>query len=203
MNNILLLTARILLIAGIIIICGSIMAANYNDVLLITNKAKLDDFERKKQEKYSVKKPEKPIDMSEYIIAPEKISKKANEAKKEEYKQELEEYNQEIKNARETYKKKLEEYNDALIKYKEDVKNVKFNMIKDETDMNKEKEEIIKKIQKSENAKNFKIIPLYIRYSGVFIFLIGALGILIFAEVQEKLGVLILIGLGFKCIIGE
>lgn len=203
MNNMILMAARILLIVGIIVICGSTLLANYNEVLLVTNKAKLEDFERMKNEKYSVKKPEKPIDMSEYIVHPKKINKESSESEKEQYKQELDKYNSEVKNAEEVYKKKIEEYETGLAKYDYDLKNTKYNKLKDEGELNKSKNELIKKIQRSENAKDFKVLPFIIRYIGAFILLIGTLGILMFAEVQEKLGVLILIGFGFKWIIGE
>jgi len=199
MSDMALSIGRVLLIAGIILIGASVFLSNYGEALLTTSQAKLEDFEKMKNERYFVERPEKPVDISDYLVQPLKPIAKEE---KEFYEQKLKEYNEEKKRLKEEYKKDLENYEKELREYNQKLKESNYRMKKEEAELTNMKKNLLRNASKYKNSSNYKEIPLYIRYGGTALLLLGALLILLFAEVQEKLGVLILLGFAFKWIVG-
>ena len=199
MNDMVLKAGRIFLVIGIIGVGASVFLSNYGGALLTTSNAKLQDFEKMKEERYYVERPEKPIDISDYLVPP---IKPATKEEKEIYNQQLKNYNEEKKRLREDYKKELAEYEKQIREYNHKVKEMKFRMKKEEADLRNMKKNLLKNVQKYRNSSNYKVIPLYLRYAGAALLLFGALLILLMGEVQEKLGILVLLGFAFRWIVG-
>ncbi len=202
MQKILLLAARGAAIAGIILITIAVFVESYNVASLSTSKADLESFNKEMDERYKVEEPIKPVDLSKQLAEPVKPAEDATEAEKTKYDTDLAAY-QELKKAEEEdYAAAQKEYEKARQQYNHDVKMMKYKKYKEEKEMTARKKELENTIKSKEIGIGVIEGSSVIRLIGTILLLIGACGILVFAENMERLGMLILLGFAFKTIIG-
>lgn len=202
MNDKILLGARILVVIGIIVMAGAVFIQTNNVTGFSTAQADLDALKLAAEEKYSLDKPIVPIDFSKHLVAPVKPAAAAAEEEVGLYEHRLKKYEEMMvaevevfKIAKATYKKDLAEYN-----YQMTLLN--FKKVKENDSVQKQIKEQQKSLARLQIGVNQISLSLVFRFIGVILLLLGAAGMLLYADTMEKLGVLVMLGFAFKTIIG-
>ncbi|MBN1500009.1 MAG: hypothetical protein JW982_07635 [Spirochaetes bacterium] len=202
MLKILLHAARAFFVAGIAIVATSVFIDSMKVSKLSNYNNQLETVKLQFAEKFDVPKPEKPINEASYLTPPARNTYADGEEGNTLYKNDMEAYN-------EDYKKLRNEYNENLNKYNKEFSE--YTKTKAETDLKKKQEEPAYKKTVAELEKNIKMqnieinnirLTTILRYIGAIILLTGTLGMLILGELYERIGVLVMIGISLKSIIG-
>ena len=202
MQKILLIAARGVILAGIILITVAVFLESYDVASLSTSKASLEFFNKELEERYKIEEPAKPADLSKQLAEPIKPAEDAPAEEKTKYDTELKAYEELKKAEDDKFAAAQKEYEKSRQKYDYDVKMMKYKKLQEEKEFSAKKKSLENTIKLKEIGIGVIEVPAVIRLSGTILLLIGALGILMFAENMEKLGVLILLGFAFKTIIG-
>ncbi len=202
MKEILLLVGRILVVAGILLMLGGVFSETNNVAVYSSAKADLEIYKRELEEKYKLEEPSAPINYAKKLKAPPEPAEEAAEEEILKYEELFSDY--------EILKKKEEEaFTEAQKAYKREEAEYIYQKSIIEYDKAKENEENQKRLKEKEKEIstlqtyiNVITLNVFLRFFGAIILLLGALGVFIYGENMEKLGILILIGFAFKTILG-
>lgn len=194
--------SRILLIAGIIIVAIAVLVENWDVAMLSSLKAKKAQAEYDREYDYYVEAPTVPVNEKDYLVAPENPGMDAGEEAKALYEKEMNEFNAEKEKLDKEYQEKQKEYQDALKKYNRKKLENRRKLVVSEGDYWKKIQRLNYAIKQKEIDINKMWFPLILRFLGAIVLLIGSLGILMYGEMYERLGILFLIGFAFKTIVG-
>ncbi len=184
------------------LIVSSIFIDSFKVATLSQLKSRQQRIKIELKEKYTIEKPDKPIDESKYLLAPEKQKKDASEKEKLEYDKLKKEFDDKIANIKDEHKKAMEVYNKTYHQYKRSQKALDLKEKRDYRINSKLKKELKNEIKDYQLSVNEFTLTTIFRFLGSIILLIGCFGILMWGETYERLGVLIVLGFGLKTIIG-
>ena len=194
--------SRILLVAGIVIIAFAVFSETWDVARLSSLKASKAQLEYDRKFDFLVEEPIAPVNEKYYIVEPDRPGIDATDEEKAQYEKLAEESNKEKERLENEFKAKQEKYTKALKDFnRKNLENRRKLVVSDGDYRNK-----IKQIGYSISQKEIDInkmwFPLLLRFLGSFILLLGSLGMLMYGEVYERLGVLVLLGFAFKTIVG-
>jgi predicted transcriptional regulator len=198
----LIVISRIVFAIGILLICTAVFVDTVKVACVSTVRTERTRFNIELSEKYVVEAPVRPLDESRFILAPEKPAYNATNTVKEAYEKVKSEHDEKVKLLKEEYKKANEEYNSAYKKYRREQKETNFVKAKERRENDDIKKDFKEKIKMRELSINDFLFSTIFRFLGSIIFILGSLGMLIWGENYERIGVLIAIGFGLKTIIG-
>lgn len=198
----LIVISRIVFAIGILMICIAVFVDTVKVAGVSKVRTDRSRFNIELSEKYVVEAPIRPLDESRLILAPEKPAYNATNTVKEAYEKVKSEYDEKVKLLKEEHKKANEEYNSAYKKYRREQKETNFVKTKERRENDKTKKDFKEKIKIRELSINNFLFSTILRFFGSIVFIFGSLGMLIWGDNYERVGVLVAIGLGLKTIIG-
>ncbi|RPJ07103.1 MAG: hypothetical protein EHM28_08345 [Spirochaetaceae bacterium] len=202
MKEKLLMYARLAVVAGVILMATGIFFETNNVASLSTAKADLEVFKKSIEEKYKVEKPAYPVDFSLKLTEPAKPGDSATPEATTLYETRLKEYEELKKKESEAYTAAKAAYDKVYADYLYNKSKMDYNKARDDESIKKQIERMEKAIANMQITINVISLSVIFRFIGVILLLAGALGILVYAENMEKLGVLVMLGFAFKTIIG-
>lgn len=198
----LIVISRIIFAIGILMICTAVFLDTVKVAGVSKVRTERSRFNIELSEKYVVEAPVRPLDESRFVLAPEKPVYDATDAEKKTYEKAKSEHVEKVKKLKEDYKNANTIYNNAYKKYRREQKETNFVKTK-ERHQNDETKKIFKeKIRMRELSINNFLFSTILRFLGSIVFIFGSLGMLIWGDNYERVGVLVAIGLGLKTIIG-
>jgi hypothetical protein len=201
MQKILLLAARIAILLGVGLIALAVFIDSSKVASLSTAKGAQDSFTKELDDRYKVPEPAKPVDPA-MIPEPVKPGDNATDAEKSQYDKDLQAY-QDLKKVKDDdYKKATADYEKARQKFAYDQKMMEYKKAIEKDQNEKLKKDIDNSIKEKAIMVNVIELSVIIRFIGSLLLILGSVGILLYAETMEKLGMLILLGFAFKTIIG-
>jgi hypothetical protein len=194
--------SRILLVAGVIVVALAVFLESWDAARVSSLKAKRAQLAFNRDHDYYLEAPIVPINEKDLIAEPQKPGLTATADEKKAYEKEMASYNAE--------KDKLNnQYNENKKMYDQDLKDYNKKRLENRRALVTSESKYLKKITKLNYSIMQKDIdtgkkwfPLIIRFLGSLVLLAGSLGMLVYGEMYERLGVLFLIGFAFKTIIG-
>lgn len=193
---------KVLFITGVLMLSTAIFLDSYKVALL----SKLKSSEKKMQfdlkEKYTLAVPDAPIDESSYILGPAIPESDAPQEEKDAYTKAKADFDIKVKELKAKYDEEVKSYNRVYKEHLRKQRALDLEKQRNSRETKKFTEKLEKDIELTQLSINDFVCATVLRYLGSLVFLIGALGILIFGETYEKLGVLVVIGFGIKTIIG-
>lgn len=194
--------SRILLVAGIIIVACAVFVESWDVARLSSLKATKSQMEYDRDHDFFVEAPVVPVNEKDYLIEPERPSDKATDEEKASYEKKLEETKVEKEKLDKEYEKKKEEYDKALKQFNLQKQENRRKYVVSDGDYWKNLTRLGYSIKQKEIDINKMWFSLILRFLGSIILLLGSLGVLMYGEMYERLGVLFLIGFAFKTIVG-
>ncbi|MBN1524108.1 MAG: hypothetical protein JW904_06495 [Spirochaetales bacterium] len=202
MNGKILLGARILVVLGILVMAAAVFIETNNVAVFSTAKADLEAFKKEVEEKYKLEKPAAPVDFSTRLIAPVKPADDAAAEETAQYEQRLKKYEEMKAAEEEAFKSAEEAYKKDLSEYNYQISLVNFEKAKEAESVKKQLEDKQEEIAALQIGINQITLNVLLRFFGVILMLLGAVGVLVYADTMEKLGLLVMLGFAFKTIIG-
>jgi len=193
---------KVLFISGFVVLGTAVFMDSYKVAYLSMLKSSEKKIQMDMKEKYTLTAPEAPVDESNYILTPIAPEKDSSQDQKDAYDKAKAEFDANVKEMKSKYGEDLKSY--TLI-YKEHMRKQKaldLEKQRNATSAKKTFEKLAKDIEVTQLSINDFIFSTILRYIGSIILLLGSLGILLFGETYEKLGVLVVIGFSLKTIIG-
>ena len=193
---------KILFIAGILMLSTAIFLDTYK----VASLSKLKSSEKRMQfdlkEKYTLAAPDAPIDESSYILGPAVPESDASQEDKDAYAKAKTDFDAKVKDLKAKYDEEVKAYNKIYKEHQRKQKTLDLEKQRNARETKKFTEKIEKDIDLTQLSINDFVCATVLRYSGSLLLLLGSLGILLFGEAYEKLGILVVIGFGIKTIIG-
>jgi predicted HicB family RNase H-like nuclease len=193
---------RILFIIGIIVMGTAVFIDSSKVAFLSQLKSGEKRLQMDLEKRYEVQAPDRPLDESQYTIAPEVPASDATPEQKAEYEKVKKDYDDKVKALKEKYEAQLKTYEASYRDYLRKQREMSMKKSLESRDNKKAADDLSRKIQDSQLSVNEFVLSSILRFIGTLILLVGSLGLLVLAENYEKLGVLILLGFGLKTIIG-
>lgn len=194
--------SRILLVAGIIVVACAVFVESWDVARLSSLKAKKSQMEYDRDHDFFVEAPTVPVNEKDYLVEPERLVDTATDEEKAKYEKKLEEFKAEKEKLDKEYEKKKEEYSSALKEYNLKKQENRRKYVVSEGDYWKNLTRLGYSIKQKEIDINKMWFSLVLRFVGSIILLLGSLGVLMYGEMYERLGVLFLVGFAFKTIVG-
>lgn len=195
-------TFKVLFITGVLMLSTAIFLDSYKVALL----SKLKSSEKKMQfdlkEKYTLTAPDAPIDESSYILGPALPEADASQEDRDAYAKAKTDFDAKVKELKAKYDEEVKTYNRVYKEHQRKQKALDLEKQRNSRETKKFTEKLEKDIELTQLSINDFVCTTVLRYLGCLVLLIGSLGILLFGEAYEKLGVLVVIGFGIKTIIG-
>ncbi len=193
---------KVLFFAGIALMGTAVFVDSFKVALLSDAKSSEKRLKQELKEAYDVEAPDRPLNEADYTLAPEKPGDEASEAEKAAYEKALKEHEGKTEALKKKYESDLEKYKADYREYQRKQKEMNFRQTLDSR-VNKDRaEEIDKSIESYQLCVNEFIFSSILRFFGMLVFLTGSLGVLVLGDNYERLGVLAVIGFGFKTILG-
>ncbi len=193
---------KVLFVSGLIVLATAVFLDSYKVAYL----SKLKSAEKKMQveikDKYTIEAPEAPVDESNYILAPAAPEKDATQEQKDAYDKSKADFDAKVKELKAKYDEDVKAYDKTYKEYQRKQKSLDLEKKRNATAVKKDTEKLAKEIEVTQLAINDFVFSTKLRFIGAVILLIGSLGIIMFGEVYEKLGVLVVIGFSLKTLIG-
>lgn len=193
---------KVLFIVGLIVLGTAVFLDSFKVASLSTLKSGGKRIQFELNEKYTTIAPEYPLDESNYILAPIAPEKDATKEQKDAYEKTKAEFDGKVKGLKAKYDEDVKIYNQKYKEYLRNQRVLDLDRQKNASGVKKTTDKLAKDIEMRQLSINEFIFSTILRYIGSMVLLIGSLGILLFGETYEKLGVLIVIGFGLKTIIG-
>ncbi len=194
--------SRILLVAGIIIVACAVFVESWDVARLSSLKAKKSQIEYDRDHDFFVEAPVVPVNEKDYLVEPEKPGDKATDEEKASYEKKLEETKVEKEKLDKEYEKKKQDYDKALKQFNLQKQDNRRKYVVSEGDYWKNLTRLGYSIKQKEIDINKMWFSLVLRFVGSIVLLLGSLGVLMYGEMYERLGVLFLVGFAFKTIVG-
>jgi len=193
---------KVLFIAGLVTMGTSIFLDSVKVASLSSLKSSDKRIQFDLKEQYTLPAPDAPIDESSYILAPAALEKDATQDQKDAYTKAKTEFDAKVKTLKAKYDTDLKSYAAVYKDYQRKQKELDLERQKNNQATKKISEKLARDIELRQLTINEFKIPTILRFIGSLIFMLGSLGILIYGETYEKLGVLVVIGFGLKTLIG-
>ncbi len=194
--------SRILLVAGVVIIASAVFVESWDVARLSSLKAKKSQMEYDRDHDFFVEAPVVPVNEKDYIIEPEKPGDKVTDEEKASYEKKLEETKVEKEKLDKEYEKKKQDYDKALKQFNLQKQDNRRKYVVSDGDYWKNLTRLGYSIKQKEIDINKMWFSLVLRFVGSIVLLLGSLGVLMYGEMYERLGVLFLVGFAFKTIVG-
>lgn len=193
---------KILFVTGLALMGTAVFIESFKVASLSDLKSGEKRLQMELEEKYNLTPPEKPVDESQYLLAPDVPEGEASQEQKNAYDNAMKEHEGKVKVLREKYEAEMKTYDATYKAFRRQAREME--MKKDrERDVNKKlAEKLEKDMQVSQFSVNEFMVSTILRFLGSLILLAGSLGILILGDGYERAGVLVVIGFGIKTIIG-
>jgi len=201
-NKILLISARSLFIAGILLFATAIFLLNYNRSALSTLKAQRALLDEELNEKYRISPVDKPFDFSDLVPKPAKPPETADTAEKERYEQQLQEYENLVKQEQENYETAQKTYNQTVREQEYRKKLNTYHKSKEAYKLLAQKRDLDARIDLQETLGAMVSDKYTLQFIGTILILLGAAGILILGENWERAALLVFLGFAFKTVVG-
>jgi hypothetical protein len=193
---------KIVFVAGLLTMGTAVYLDSYKVASLSSLKSGDKRMQLETKDKYTVPAPDMPIDESNYVLAPASPDKDATQEQKDAYEKAKTDHLAKIKEFKDKYDSDMKAYNLAYKEYQRKQRTLDLEKQKNSSIAKKASDALSKKIEITQLSINEFLLPTMLRYIGCIVLLIGSLGIMMFGEMYERLGVLIVLGFGFKTIIG-
>jgi hypothetical protein len=194
--------AKFLFVVGLLVMSTAVFLDSFKVASLSSMKSGDKRIQFEIKEKYTVSAPDMPVDESNFILPPAVPDKDATQAQKDQYEKSKTDHLDKVKALRKKYEDSLKVYNAAYKDYQRKQRELDLEKQKNAPVAKKATETLNKSIELKQLAINEFIFPTILRFIGCILLLLGALGILLFGELYERLGVLVVIGFGIKTLIG-
>lgn len=194
--------SRILLVAGIIVVACAVFVESWDVARLSSLKATKSQMEYDRDHDFFVEAPVVPVNEKDYLIEPEMPGDKATDEEKAAYGKKLEEFKAEKEKLDKAYEEKKKDYDQAVKQFNLKKLENRRNYVVTDGDYWKNLTRIGYSIKQKEIDINKMWFSLILRFLGSIILLLGSLGVLMYGEMYERLGVLFLVGFAFKTIVG-
>jgi hypothetical protein len=193
---------RLLAVIGIVIIALAVFIDTGKVAALSSAKGTQESYNRELTDRYQVPEPARPIDFSKLLPEPVAPPDTASAADKAAYEKDMAAYQTNKKAKEEEFAKALGAYDYAVKRYAFDKKTLEYQAAVEKQQVEKRKLDLDQSVKSREIDINLIDFTVFLRFLGAVLLLVGAAGILFFADNMERLGVLALIGFAFKTIIG-
>jgi hypothetical protein len=193
---------KVLFIVGLVIMSTAIFFDSIKVASLSTLKSSDKRIQLELKEKYTLAAPETPLDESLYILAPAAPSKDATQEQKDAYTKAQADYDANVKALKAKYDEAMKSYTLTYKEYQQKQKALDLEKQKNNQSVKKISEKNAKDIELRQLSITEFMMTTFLRFFGSLLLLLGSLGILIFGESYEKLGVLVVIGFSLKTLIG-
>jgi hypothetical protein len=194
--------SRILLVAGIVVVALGVFLESWDPARLSSLKAKRAQIAFDRDHDYYVEPPIIPINEKDLIAEPQKPGLFAPADEKKAYDKDMAAYNAEKDKLNNLYNDNKKKYDQELKDYNKKRLENRRALITSEGKYARKLTRLNYSIMQKDIDTGRKTVPLIIRFLGTLVLLAGSLGILVYGEMYERLGVLFLIGFAFKTIIG-
>jgi hypothetical protein len=193
---------KFIFVAGLLTMGTAVYLDSYKVASLSSLKSVDKRMQLEAKDKYTTPAPDMPVDESNYILPPAAPDKDATQEQKDAYEKAKTDHLAKSKEFREKYDADMKAYNLAYKEYQRKQRTLDLEKQKNSSTVKKASDALAKKIEFTQLSINEFLLPTILRYIGCIVLLLGSLGILMFGEMYERLGVLIVLGFGFKTIIG-
>jgi hypothetical protein len=193
---------KVLFITGFLLLVTAVFMDSYKVASLSTLKSSEKQMQMDIKEKYTLAAPDAPVDESNFILGPAAPDKDATPDQKDAYTKAKAEFDAKIKDMKARYAEDMKSYNITYKEYMRKQKTLDLEKQRNAPAVKKISEKLAKDIEMKQLSINDFVLSTILRYAGSIILLIGSLGILLYGETYEKLGVFVVIGFSLKTIIG-
>ncbi|HPS57323.1 MAG TPA: hypothetical protein PK514_04395 [Spirochaetota bacterium] len=191
-----------LFITGFIMVCTAVFLDTYKVASLSMLKSSEKKMQFELKEKYTIAAPDAPINEGDYLLAPSVPESDASQEEKDAYEEAKTDFDAKVKDLKAKYDEEKKAYDKTYKEYQRKQKTLDLEKQRNAQATKKFNEKLTKDIEVTQLAINDFVTATILRYIGSLILLLGSLGILLFGETYEKLGVLVVLGFGIKTIIG-
>jgi hypothetical protein len=194
--------SRILLVAGVIVVALAVFLESWDAARVSSLKAKRAQLAFNRDHDYYLEAPIVPINEKDLIAEPQKPGLTATVDEKKAYEKDMALYNAEKDKLNNQYNENKKKYDLELKDYNKKRLENRRALITSESKYTRKITKLNYSIMQKDIDTGKKWFPLIIRFIGSLVLLAGSLGMLVYGEMYERLGVLFLIGFAFKTIIG-